>query len=538
MDNEQIFNVWRQKLGLYAGLYEDNPDSFDGQVKFGTAGIRGIDGIGTNRINEYVIARAALGLSIMIKRQGGTSVGISFDNRKNSRTYARISAEIFAQNGIDVYITPDIMPTPYLAYCLKQLKLSAGVMVTASHNPKQYSGYKVYGNDACQISGDYAKTAWDIISSLDYFDITRLPYKKGVESGRIKNFPPMLLNGYMQCVSERFSGNLSDLKVCFTPLNGSGAVAVPKLLTDAGAEYTAVPEQVIPDPEFATCPYPNPEKAEAFNLARRYADSAGCDIILATDPDSDRIGAMYRTAGGDYKLLSGDEIGLLITHHVLKGMECLPAGSVIVRSIVTMSLCDDIARKFGVGVVETYTGFKNICTPALSFISGGTPERYILGYEESNGICVGTYALDKDGIMAAMLLADIAAKAKRADKTIADLLNDIYDEFGYMTSTLKTFQQEGRQGRARIAAAMKALRENSRDNICGYKVLRRRDFLQPQPGFSEVSDVYIIEMQDGIRLCMRPSGTEPLLKVYMQCRERSGEVFKKLTEYIDSIVNG
>ncbi len=521
-------DIWAEKLNIAKKDIPDPEDSFSGGLKFGTSGLRGVMGIGTNRMNEFVIARASKGLALKVAEDGGNSIAVSYDSRLNSESFARTAAEVFAACGLKVYITRELSITPLLAYAVRKLNCGAGVMVTASHNPKEYNGYKVYGGSGCQISGGYAKAVADKMSALDYFNIKRADFDTEVNKGNICYFPPYIYSDYISEVKKQGFNGCKGLKVCYTPLNGGGGAFVPALLKTLGAEVVDVPEQMRPDGNFPTCPYPNPEMPEALALAKKYAEENACDIIIANDPDTDRIGCAYREGGG-YGFLSGDEIGLLICNYLLEEMSAVKdiKGAVIVRTVVTMRLIDKIAADYGVRVTETLTGFKNICAEALKLDRKGEGQKFIAGYEESNGIAVGNYIYDKDGVCAAMLLCEIAADLKKEGKNYGNRLNEIYQKYGTLKSRQIRINTLGGDDTARI---MGGFRNIGRGAACGLKITDIKDYLYDK---EMPYDLLVFEFEGGNAVAVRPSGTEPFIKVYMHAAgENYEDNFIKLSCFI------
>lgn len=502
-------------------------DSFSGELSFGTSGIRGVIGIGPKRMNEYVVARACKGIAMQLISDGEKSVAITYDSRKNSDLFARVAAEVFAANKIKVYITKQLAPTPVLAYAIGQLGCGGGVVITASHNPKEYNGLKVYDKTGCQISGGYAAKIAATIKSLDYFNINKADFDTESASGNIQYMPQNIFDGYLNEVKKQGFNNCSGVKVCYTPLNGSGGFYVPALLSEKGARVFSVKEQAYPDGNFTTCPYPNPEVKEAFISAEKYAAESGCDIIIANDPDADRIGAMYSDRE-KYVLLSGDEIGLIICEYLLRQKSKVKdiSGGIIVRSVVTMRLIDKIANSYGVQVKESLTGFKNICQEAVRLNNEGRGEDYIAGYEESNGITVGSYVFDKDGICAAMLLCEIAAELKLQDKNYNDRLEEIYDKYGIM----KSRQIRMDTGGERQTEIMDKLRNADKFPL---KLLSKKDYLSDE---NMKQNLLIFDFEN-CALAVRPSGTEPLIKFYLQASGAGFEgCFEKMEEFIKSVI--
>ncbi|NLK17513.1 MAG: phospho-sugar mutase [Clostridiales bacterium] len=532
MENRDYIE-WKRRLDFSDGEVEE--DSFSGHLRFGTAGIRGVMGIGTNRMNAYVVARAAKAVALYLGKLGGGSVAVSYDSRIKSEAFAKTAAEVFCANGLKVYITKGVGITPLLAFSVRKLKCSAGVMITASHNPRQYNGFKVYDHRGCQIGDDYAEAVWEIMGNLTYFGIERADFDEGLKAGNIEYIGQKVIDSYLESVLGQGFKDCKGVKVCYTPLNGAGADYMARLLSRLGAEVVMVNEQALPDGRFSTCPYPNPEMEEAYGLAITRAEEEGCDIIIANDPDGDRIGAMCRSGGG-FKLLSGDEIGVLLCSFLLeqRAKKGKTDGGVIVRTAVTMRLIDKIAAHYGVRVEETFTGFKHICRIASVLEERGEGHKFIAGYEESNGICVGTYIFDKDGVAAAVLLCQLAAQLKEEGKTFFDKLEELYAKFGMVKSRQRRIKADGPRGREKIKKVMAAFRSVKSYDCGGLKLLFTRDFLSEQ-GY----DMAILEFDGGHSLAVRPSGTEPLIKLYLHASgEDCKQVFDALNKFIDETVAG
>lgn len=535
MKKEQIrqsIDNWLKKLNITEESIPDIYSSFSGELAFGTAGLRGVMGIGTNRMNEYVIARASKGLAQKIKDDGGKSIAISYDSRINSEKFARVSAEVFAANGLKVYITKTLSASPLLSYAVKKLACDGGVMVTASHNPKEYNGYKVFDCYGCQIGGEYAKEVYKNITALDYFDIEKTDFEKSLQSGQIEYIPQNVYEGYLNEVKKQNINSCKGIKVCYTPLNGGGSEFVVPLLIGLGAEVVEVTEQSTPDGNFETCPYPNPEMPEALQLAKVYAQKNSCDIIIANDPDTDRIGGGYYD-GTKWIFLSGDEIGLIICSYLLSEKSKTEdiKGKFIVRTAVTMRLIDKIAASFGVNIIETLTGFKNICAQSLKLVLSGEGEKFIAGYEESNGIIAGTHIFDKDGVSAAMLLCEIAAFLKSNNKTYGDYLNLIYKTYGTVKSRqIRVNTLEGGKDRtADVMTAFRKVKTGSSLNIRGVN-----DFLDHK---TMPYNLLIFEMQDNNVIAIRPSGTEPFIKIYLHAAGKNyKENFIKLEKFVQDVL--
>lgn len=526
------YKKWKERLNF--SDEEIDPDAFSGELRFGTAGIRGIMGMGTSRMNAFVVARAARAVALYVKSLGGHSVALSYDSRLNSEAFAKAAAEEFCANGLKVYITQGVGITPLLAFSVRKLNCSAGVMITASHNPKEYNGFKVYDHRGLQIGGEYADAVWEIMEGLDYFDAERADFEEQLKKKNIEYIGSDVVESYFQGVLGHNYSRCEGLKVCYTPLNGGGWEYAASLLSKLGAEVVPAREQMRPDGRFETCPYPNPEVIEAYGAALRHAQRENCDVIIANDPDADRIGAMYRDENG-FKLLSGDEIGVLICSYLLEQRAKRQdlEGGVIVRTAVTMRLIDRIAKFYGVKVEETFTGFKNICKIAAELEESGKGDRFIAGYEESNGICVGTYLFDKDGIVAAMLLSEIAANLKARGKTFSDKLSELYGRFGTVKSRQKRISAGGPDGMRKIEKIMGAFRSVNSYDSRALKLLSVKDYLTKQS-----YNMVIFEFEGENVLAVRPSGTEPIIKLYLHASGQNCEqVFSALEGFIDEVIS-
>lgn len=528
--NEE-YNKWKNQL-----KFEDNDidkDAFSSELAFGTAGIRGVMGFGTNRMNGYVIARVSKGLALQVVSNGGKQIAISYDSRINSQNYARIAAEVFVKCGLKVYITQGLSASPFLAYSVRYLKCDAGVMITASHNPKDYNGYKAFDFNGCQISGGFANAVSDNIKHLDYFNIERASFEQELKKGNIEYIDLNLYNQYIEQVKKQGFNMCDGLSVCYTPLNGGGSLFVPELLMSKGAKVIQVNEQAEPDGNFTTCSYPNPESEDALELAKKYAKENRCDIIIANDPDTDRIGTMYYD-GKDFIMPNGDEIGLIICNYLLeqKSKKENLKDCIIVRTIVTMRLIDKIAENYGVKVIQTLTGFKNICKIAVDLFEKGEDQKFIAGYEESNGIAVGTYIFDKDGVCAAMLLCEIAAQLKKEGKNYGDYLKQIYDKYGIIKSRQLRVKTGGKDAIKKIDIIMNAFRETKQSEFI--KILDVKDYIKdPKTPFN----LLVFELENENVLAIRPSGTEPYIKLYLHATGYNYEEnFEKLQNFINSVL--
>lgn len=497
-------------------------DAFYRDLAFGTGGLRGILGSGTNRMNTHVVGKASQGLSDYLNRSGiAPSVVIGYDSRINSELFARTSAGVFAANGIRVWIWPELLPVPTVSYAVRHLRASAGVMITASHNPSRYNGYKVYGPDGCQITTETASAVLKCISAVDVFDgVKAVDFDAGLTDGSIRYIDAAVLDGFITEIkgqSVLFGDEANrDVTIVYTPLNGTGLKPVTRVLSESGfTNITVVAEQRDPDGHFPTCPYPNPEIREAMELGLQYARRTGADLLLATDPDCDRCGIAVRADAGNYRLLTGNEVGLLLLDFICSQRTKhgkMPKHPVFVKTIVTMDLAEKIAAHWGVETVNVLTGFKFIGEVIGRLEQQGQAGDYLFGFEESYGYLSGTYVRDKDGVDAAFMICEMFAYYKLRGVSLLDRLNEIYRDYGYCLNTLHSFEFPGSEGMHRMQAIMEDFRRGV-DEIAGKKVLRAEDYSAGLYGLPK-SDVLKYFMKDS-SVVIRPSGTEPKLKLYI-----------------------
>lgn len=508
-------------------------DAFYRNLEFGTAGLRGVIGAGTNRMNVYTVGQASQGLAAYVNSvtKNGT-IAIAYDSRIKSDVFAKTAACVFAANGIKVYIFKELMPTPMLSFAVRYLKCDAGVVVTASHNPAKYNGYKAYGPDGAQLGPKEADYVLSIMESVDIFEgVKYTDFDEAVKSGLIEYIGDDVIEAYLNCVeAQRVEKNadLSALKVVYTPLNGAGNKPVREILKRIGIVNVAtVPEQELPDGNFPTAPYPNPEIRQAFECALNLAKTENPDILLATDPDSDRVGIAVNL-DGDYKLFSGNDVGVLLMNYILtrkKANGTLPKNPLAVKTIVTTELCQKIADKYGCTLVNVLTGFKFIGEQITILADKGEPERYILGFEESYGYLAGDYARDKDAVVASMLICEMTAYYKSIGKTLGDVLDEIYKEHGYYYAAQKSFTCEGQSGMQKIKEIMENLRTNPPKEILGSKVVKINDYGESVSINTVTEEKEILTLPKSNVLCyflenessfiVRPSGTEPKIKLYV-----------------------
>ena len=522
-----------KELKEMAGNSELISDAFYKELEFGTAGLRGVIGAGTNRMNIYTVSQASQGLADYINSTTrGGSIAISYDSRIKSDIFAKASAEIFAANGLKVYIYKELMPTPMLSYAVRHLKCDAGIMVTASHNPAKYNGYKAYGPDGTQLSPEAADYVLSIMQSIDPFtEINNMDFDVAVNEGKIEFISDELINEYLNAVQTQQIEpklDMSDLRVIYSPLNGTGNKPVREILKRIGVEnVTVVPEQELPDGNFPTAPYPNPEIRQAFDCALKLAETVSADLLLATDPDCDRVGIAVKQ-NGNYELLTGNDVGAIMLYYILsrkKANGTLSKNPIAVKTIVTSELCQKICDDFGCRLINVLTGFKYIGEQISILESKGETERFILGYEESYGYLAGDHCRDKDAVVASMIICEMAAFYKKQGQTLIDVLNEIYDKYGYYYCAQKSFTCEGQSGMARIKGIMDDLRANPPKTFNGSKVVRVNDYkLSVSYNFNsnEQTKIYLPSsnvlsyfLEDGCSFIVRPSGTEPKIKLYI-----------------------
>ncbi|MDY6065739.1 MAG: phospho-sugar mutase [Finegoldia sp.] len=500
-------------------------DRFYKNLDFGTAGLRGKLGAGTNRMNKYVVMRTSQGLSDTILSEGKEAamrgVAISYDVRWYSKDFAELAARVLASNGIKVYLSDDIRPTPLLSYAIRSLKAVSGIMVTASHNPKEYNGYKVYWEEGSQILEERADQILANINKIDdYSKIKCEPLDGLIEKGLIEYFGREIDEKYFKdTLSLAINEDIDkDIRIVYSPLNGTGNKYVREILKRRSFNKVyVVKEQEDPDPDFTTLSYPNPENPDAFEYSLRLGKKVKADILIATDPDSDRF-ALEVFHEGEYVYLNGNEVGALLTNYILKGLSgknLLRENDFVVKTIVTGDLSKKIAAKYDVEMIETLTGFKNIYAPANKYEKDGQ-KRYIFGYEESIGYSYGTFVRDKDGVSTAMMVVEMTAYYKKIGKTLVDVLNDLYNEFGYHKDSLSSIFFEGIDGEEKIARIMETFRKDTIKKIGGVKLSEVKDYYYDYEKYkTQRSNVLINYYEDGSWFALRPSGTEPKIKLYI-----------------------
>ena len=512
------------ELASIAGDEEAIKERFAVALKFGTAGLRGVIGAGTNRMNVYVVRQATQGLANWVKTQGGSqTVAISYDSRIKSDVFAKAAAEVLAANGVKVRIYKALMPVPALSFATRYYKCNAGIMVTASHNPAKYNGYKAYGPDGCQMTDEAADVVYAEIQKTDVLTGAKtMTFEEGMAAGLIQYVEDDCCEALYQAIESRSVRPglcaTAGLKLVYSPLNGSGLVPVTRILKDLGiTDVTIVPEQKDPDGNFPTCPYPNPEIFEALRLGLELAEKSGADLMLATDPDADRVGIAVRCKDGSYELLSGNEVGVLLLDYICAGRiekGTMPANPVMVKSIVSTPLADKVAAHYGVECRNVLTGFKWIGDQIAKLEAAGEVERFIFGFEESYGYLAGSYVRDKDAIIGSMLICEMAAYYRSIGSSIKEELERIYREYGRYLNKVDSFEFEGLSGMDKMAKIMADLRADHLTEIAGYKVEKVTDYKKPEETGLPAANVLIYALEGGASVIVRPSGTEPKIKAY------------------------
>ena len=512
------------ELASIAGDEEAIKERFAVALKFGTAGLRGVIGAGTNRMNVYVVRQATQGLANWVKTQGGSqTVAISYDSRIKSGVFAKAAAEVLAANGVKVRIYKALMPVPALSFATRYYKCNAGIMVTASHNPAKYNGYKAYGPDGCQMTDEAADVVYAEIQKTDVLTGAKtMTFEEGMAAGLIQYVEDDCCEALYQAIESRSVRPglcaTAGLKLVYSPLNGSGLVPVTRILKDLGiTDVTIVPEQKDPDGNFPTCPYPNPEIFEALRLGLELAEKSGADLMLATDPDADRVGIAVRCKDGSYELLSGNEVGVLLLDYICAGRiekGTMPANPVMVKSIVSTPLADKVAAHYGVECRNVLTGFKWIGDQIAKLEAAGEVERFIFGFEESYGYLAGSYVRDKDAIIGSMLICEMAAYYRSIGSSIKEELERIYREYGRYLNKVDSFEFEGLSGMDKMAKIMADLRADHLTEIAGYKVEKVTDYKKPEETGLPAANVLIYSLEGGASVIVRPSGTEPKIKAY------------------------
>ncbi len=519
---QQKYQLWMQRVTdpqlqreLAEMTNEQITNAFYKDLEFGTGGLRGEMGAGTGCLNIYTIIKATCGLASYMQSHNMTSAAITYDSRINSRLFSQTTARVLASNGITVHITEGCMPTPFLSFAIRQLGCDMGVNVTASHNPKQYNGYKVYDSTGCQILDEVANDVIARIATNDPFDQQIDTFEALAAKGLIRTIDKQLYAEYESTVLAEGLGDASGLLVAYTPLNGAGYEVVPSVLQKIGAQLCTVEAQSLPDGNFTTCPYPNPEKTEALKLVIELAERSNADIVVANDPDCDRLGVAVRKEHG-FSALSGNEVGILLCDYILnlrKTANTLPQNSQIVTTIVSTPMVKAIAAEHGATVNEVLTGFKYIGNVINKLQAQGNENDFVFGFEESCGYLKGTYARDKDGVVASMLVCEMASHYKKQGITLYERLKQLYAKYGRYDQRLISYRFDGADGAARKQQLLNELRKHPFATLADSPVVKVIDLLEPSD--LPKADVLVLHSADGGKLVVRPSGTEPLIKCYL-----------------------
>lgn len=514
----------KAELESIEGNDEEIKDRFAVALKFGTAGLRGVLGAGSNRMNIYVVRQATQGLANWVKTQGGNQlVAISYDSRINSDVFAKTAACVLAANGIKVRIYDALMPVPALSFATRYYEANAGIMVTASHNPAKYNGYKAYGPDGCQMTDEAADIVYAEIQKTDILTGAKImSFEEGMETGLIEYVGDDCKEALYDAIKARSVRpgicKTAGLKLVYSPLNGSGLVPVTRILDDIGIkDITIVPEQKYPDGNFPTCPYPNPEIFEALRLGLELAEKEGADLMLATDPDADRVGIAMKCPDGSYELVSGNEVGVLLLDYICAARiesGTMPEKAVAVKSIVSTPLADAVAENYGVELRSVLTGFKWIGDQIAQLEAAGEVDRFIFGFEESYGYLAGPYVRDKDAIIGSMLICEMAAYYRSIGSSIKQRLEEIYEKYGRYLNKVDSFEFPGLSGMDKMSGIMEELRTNPPAEIGGYKVVKVTDFKKTEETGLPSANVLIFKLEGGAEAIVRPSGTEPKIKTY------------------------
>ena len=493
-------------------------------LKFGTAGLRGTLGAGTNRMNIWVVRQATQGVADWVKTQGGTqTVAISYDSRLKGWNFAREAAGVLAANGIKVRIYDELMPVPALSFATRYYQCNAGIMVTASHNPAQYNGYKAYGPDGCQMTDDAAAVVYAQIQKTDVLTGAKyMSFAEGVGKGLIQFVGDDCKKALYDAIESRQVRpglcKTAGLKLVYSPLNGTGLVPVTHVLNDIGiTDITIVPEQEYPNGYFTTCSYPNPEIYAALEKGVELAKKTGADLMLATDPDADRVGIAMKCPDGSYELVSGNEMGVLLLDYIASSRiekGTMPENPVAVKSIVSTPLADLVAKHYGVELRHTLTGFKWIGDQIARLEADGEVDRFIFGFEESYGYLAGPYVRDKDAVVASMLICEMASYYRSIGSSIKQRLEEIYKEYGRFLNKVDSYEFPGLSGMDKMAGIMSSLREDAPKDFAGDKVVRVTDYAKPEETGLPKANVLTFELEDGSSVVIRPSGTEPKIKAY------------------------
>lgn len=570
MDMNTLYNEWLEKavidpdlkeeLESIKGNEEEILDRFYRCLEFGTAGLRGVIGAGTNRMNYYTVCQATQGLADFLNKHfENPSIAIGYDSRIKSDYFSIEAAKVLAANGVKVYLYKELQPTPCLSFAIRYFKTSSGIILTASHNPAKYNGYKCYNSNGYQMTDEEANETYEFIKKVDYFTgIKTIDFDEAVEKGLIQYMGDEVIDAFLdevikQCVNPDMIAD-AGLKVIYTPLNGTGNKPVRKILDRIGVkDVYVVPEQEMPDGNFPTCPFPNPEIKQAFKCALKMAEDIQPDLLLATDPDCDRVGIAVKDSKGEYKLMSGNEVGAMMLNYLLsqkKKKGLLSENSIAVKSFVSTDLAEVIAKKYNCTFKNLLTGFKYIGELITQLEAEGRADDFVMGFEESYGYLAGTHARDKDAVVASMLICEMAAYYKAQGRSLAEVMDSIYDEFGYYFNTVSSYTFEGASGMEKMAAIMDGLRADAPESFGGmavtvvddYKTSVSTNLTDSSTRTIELpkSNVLAYTLTDGNKIIVRPSGTEPKIKAYITAigkdREQAQLIADKLLADADALM--
>lgn len=563
MDINALYNEWLEKatgdpdlkaeLESIKGNDDEILDRFYRSLEFGTAGLRGVIGAGTNRMNIYTVGRATQGLADYLNANyDNPSVAIGYDSRIKSDLFSKEAASVLAANGVKVYIYDELEPTPCLSYAIRYFHTQSGIIITASHNPAKYNGYKCYNPNGYQMTDEEAAEAYEYIQKVDYFTgIKKVDFDGAVNAGKIEFIGEKVINSFLdevqkQCINPEIVKN-ADLKVIYTPLNGTGNKPVRAILDRIGVKSVyVVPEQEYPDGNFPTCPFPNPEIKQVFEIGLEMNRKIGADILLATDPDCDRVGIAVPDRTGELVLMSGNEVGAMLLNYILsqrleKGT--LPKSAIAVKSFVSTDLAEVIAKKYNCTFKNLLTGFKYIGELITNLEKEGRASDFVMGFEESYGYLAGTHARDKDAVVASMLICEMAAYYKTKNMNLVDVMNSLYDEFGYYCNEVKSYTFEGAAGMEKMAQIMDTLRQNPPKTIGDFAVTAVSDYKTSKTTFTDggeekielpKSNVLAFALENGNKVIVRPSGTEPKIKAYLTAIGNDKESASKIAKTLES----
>ena len=563
MDINALYNEWLEKatgdpdlkaeLESIKGNDDEILDRFYRSLEFGTAGLRGVIGAGTNRMNIYTVGRATQGLADYLNANyENPSVAIGYDSRIKSDLFSKEAASVLAANGVKVYIYDELEPTPCLSYAIRYFHTQSGIIITASHNPAKYNGYKCYNPNGYQMTDEEAAEAYEYIQRVDYFTgIKKVDFDDAVNAGKIEFIGEKVINSFLdevqkQCINPEIVKN-ADLKVIYTPLNGTGNKPVRAILDRIGVKSVyVVPEQEYPDGNFPTCPFPNPEIKQVFEIGLEMNRKIGADILLATDPDCDRVGIAVPDKTGELVLMSGNEVGAMLLNYILsqrleKGT--LPKSAIAVKSFVSTDLAEVIAKEYNCTFKNLLTGFKYIGELITNLEKEGRASDFVMGFEESYGYLAGTHARDKDAVVASMLICEMAAYYKTKNMNLVDVMNSLYDKFGYYCNEVKSYTFEGAQGMEKMAQIMDTLRQNPPKTIGDFTVTAVSDYKTSKITFTDgkeekielpKSNVLAFALENGNKVIVRPSGTEPKIKAYLTAIGNDKESASKIAKTLES----